>query len=438
MIFIYCLTALLIAWVWIDYFRIIDIFEKDKLIYFIISFLLGGSSVLIVFGLNELFLDEVPLYLNGQFLNDLLYSVLKIGAVEEFAKLVPFLVTLPLFRKQINEPIDYLALICASALGFSAVENVLYFNLAGPEIISARAILSSIGHMFDSSLIAYGIILVKYRYDGARLYLIPLFFAFAALSHGFYDFWLLYEAMPYGLVITIIYFLISVSWFAVILNNALNNSSYFTYKKVLNSHFIAAQLLTYYLGVYIIQFILIWTNDNIYVALSNFLGALYTSGFLVVVISIRLSRFRLIKNHWHTLKIEFPFTIGAAGQAIKIKGDGYNEALINSYYQELFYLKPLSIRNTFIGNKRLALIEKKFYSKEDQVYYQAKVYHGNQHGEYETIFLRPKRKGVLSKGEKPIVAIMLGPSDSSFEHWSFKNSDFKFKEWGLIEAKTEE
>ena len=163
MIFIYCLTALLIAWVWIDYFRIIDIFEKDKLIYFIISFLLGGSSVLIVFGLNELFLDEVPLYLNGQFLNDLLYSVLKIGAVEEFAKLVPFLVTLPLFRKQINEPIDYLALICASALGFSAVENVLYFNLAGPEIISARAILSSIGHMFDSSLIAYGIILVKYR-----------------------------------------------------------------------------------------------------------------------------------------------------------------------------------------------------------------------------------------------------------------------------------
>lgn len=155
MIALYILIAVFIAWIWVDYYRLIDVYEKDSLKYFLITFCLGCASVFIVFGLDRFVLDHSGFDLNGHFVNDFLYSVFRIGAVEEFAKLVPFLIMYSLFKKRFNEPIDYLAFICTSALGFSAVENVLYFNNYGPYIINSRAILSTVGHMFDTALIAY-------------------------------------------------------------------------------------------------------------------------------------------------------------------------------------------------------------------------------------------------------------------------------------------
>jgi len=49
MILIYLLISFFIAWIWIDYFILIDIFEKEKLRTIILTFLMGCASVLIVF-----------------------------------------------------------------------------------------------------------------------------------------------------------------------------------------------------------------------------------------------------------------------------------------------------------------------------------------------------------------------------------------------------
>jgi RsiW-degrading membrane proteinase PrsW (M82 family) len=188
MIIIYIIIAIFIAWIWVDYYRLIDIYESESLKYFILTFFLGCASVLIVIGLNRYILDKFPFELNGDFVNDFLYSVFRIGLVEEFAKTIPFLIVYFLFRKQFNEPIDYLAFICIAALGFSAAENVQYFRMHGPYIINSRAILATVGHMFDTSLIAYGIIRYKYYSKKSIIGLLAFIFL-AALSHGFYDFW---------------------------------------------------------------------------------------------------------------------------------------------------------------------------------------------------------------------------------------------------------
>ncbi|MES2589880.1 MAG: hypothetical protein V4622_12955 [Bacteroidota bacterium] len=48
MLFLYIFISIFIAWIWVDYFRLIDIYEKDKLKFIIPTFILGGASVYII------------------------------------------------------------------------------------------------------------------------------------------------------------------------------------------------------------------------------------------------------------------------------------------------------------------------------------------------------------------------------------------------------
>lgn len=443
MIILYGIIAIYIAWIWVDYYRLIDIYEKESLKYFILTFLLGCSSVLIVIGLNR-YLNDSTFQLNGDFINDFVYCVFKIGVIEEFAKTVPFIIIYLLFKNQFNEPIDYLVFICISALGFSAAENIKYFYNHGPYIINSRAILSTVGHMFDTSLVAYGII--RYRYRNTPITEILLYFFLAALSHGFYDFWLIYDGVSsFGWLITILYFLITISVFAVILNNALNNSTFFTYKKVIDSNKVASRLLTYYSFVFLIQFVLLVYFENITYALHNFFGSLYITGFIVVVATVRLSRFKLIKDKWESVKIELPFSIytgdsmmnsGSTFVNLRIKGEGYNEAYMNIYYQEYFYLHPVSQRNSYLGSIRLAYIDHKFYLKNDEIFYSVRIFQDENNDAHELMLLQPKTFATTMVEDKyPIVGLIKIEKLEDFTIENLSSKDFKFKEWAFLKPK---
>jgi RsiW-degrading membrane proteinase PrsW (M82 family) len=404
MIYIYSLIALFIAWIWVDYYRLIDVFEREKLGYLILIFVCGGASVSIVYCIDELIITPAGFSLNGQLVHDFLFSVFGIGAVEEFAKIIPFILFYFVFKRQFNEPLDYLVYACTAALGFSAAENIMYLNDAGATIINARAILSTVGHMFNTALFAYGIILYKFRYQAKGKYVILLYFFYAALSHGFFDFWLIYKSMPAaGILVTLAYFFICISLFASILNNAINNSTMFTYKKVINSGKVMTRLLLYYGIVFIAQAVLLGVFKNIEYAMADFRASIYTSGFIICITCARLSRFRLVKDNWEELKPEFPFTYSGY---LRIKGSPMNEAYINTYYEDYFYLHPLSAYNTTLGYSRLAFMESKFYIGND-IFYSIRVFEGDKFTPSERMIIKPKPNGErFSKTGDPIVGVM--------------------------------
>ncbi len=379
--------------------------------------------------------------MSGEFFNDFLYCTFKIGLPEESAKIFAFLIFTKVVKKQINEPIDYLAYICTTALGFSAIENVMYFYKHGPGIITGRAILSTVGHMFDTSLIAYGIIRHKYYYKGKGTPIIILFFFLAALSHGFYDFWILYEGTKaWGGLITILYFLVTISIFAVILNNALNHSSFFSYKRVIDSYKVANRLLTYYGVVFFIQFIFLAYSISIPHAIGHFISSLYVTGFIVLVSCIRLSRFKLIKDRWHKIKIELPFgyTVGdpygmnKSQRSFRIKGDSYNESFINTYYEEYFALHPLTNKTTYLQKMRLGFIEKKVFLKNDDTYYVTKIFITDENGTHKKILLKPKTSDVTMVNQKhPIVAVLEVNAEVDIENINADTAKFRFREWAV-------
>ncbi len=365
--------------------------------------------------------------------------------LEEFAKLIPFLIILTLFRKQFNEPIDYLAFICFSALGFSAVENVMYFYKHGAQIINGRAILSTVGHMFDTALIAYGIILFHFKKSKLGFGIVVIFFFLAALSHGIYDFWLMFEyTKDFGIFITIIYFLITISLFATILNNALNNSHFFTYKKVIDSTKVVSRLLIYYGIVFLLQIIFVSIEEGIQFGISSLLYAILFTGFIIVVTIARLSRFKLIQHRWHKFKFELPFSIVSNSNfsssrnrlRIVLKGDSYNEVHLTKFYQEDFYLTPVSKTKTILGDTKLAHMERKVFLKNDESYFLVKVFHDTNRIHHDSYLLMPKKSNQNMINDKyPIVAVLKIVNLFDLENANNDHTKFRFVEWAFARPK---
>ena len=443
MFYLYALTSFFVAWIWVDYFRLVDIYDRDSLKNLISAFFLGGLSVPLVFLAHELFIDELGFGLNGEFLNDLLYCILQIGLLEELCKLLAFLLVWRIFRKKLNEPIDIIGYMAVCALGFAAIENTLYFNNYGSMIISGRAVLSTVAHMIFASLTAYGIIRWQYLNKSTKGWRELLFFFFlSAVVHGLYDFFLMHRDLrAVGYLITILFFLEGVSVFAVIINNALNNSTFFTHKLVVDNEKVSMRILSYYIFVFILQFALITFESDLSRALSSVGISTFLTATIVVIFSLRLSRFKLIPLRWEPLTLQIPFKFRSVDEndekffKISIRGEAYNEIYLTKYYQEYFWLCPIGKKHSRLDQPRLCFVEDKVFLNNDESYYLAKLFLDDQHQRWEFVLLKPKLKGKkFTEKRSPIIAVLSKPDFTDLGDRSLKAKDFKFISWAYPKA----
>ena len=249
------LLSFIISFVWFRYLWSLDIYEREEYPALIIIFILACLCVFLVFILTG-FLQVFGFDLNGQPWNDWWYCVIGIGLVEEICKIIPFLLILK-FTNKINEPFDYILYGSLSALGFAFVENILYINDSNLEGVFGRALYASVAHMFDTSLITYAMAFARYRLK--RGIVLPFFIGLiaAAVAHGFYDFWLINEAMKsFGM--TLVFFLISIHLWVIMINNLINLSPFFDNSKKLRSrqytYKIINWLITGFYSAYIAYF----------------------------------------------------------------------------------------------------------------------------------------------------------------------------------------
>lgn len=438
LVFVYSFIALFIAWIWVDYFRLIDIHQKNNLVHAVIAFLLGGSSVFIVFGVHRYLLPGFELEINGNLFNDLTFAIFQVGMLEELSKFCAFLVFFLLFKKELKEPIDFLMYVSTCALGFSAVEHVMYFHKNGPEIINGRAILSTVGHMFDTSIIAYGLILFRFKRKQHSLMTVLAFFLLASLAHGIYDFFLMYPPLEQiGWIFTILYFLITISVFAVILNNSINNSPFFSYKEIIDSSFVFRRLLIYYGIIFVIQFLLTLLDHNLEWSIQSLVSSVIFTGTIIILTIGRLSRFNLIRGRWEKIKFEFPFkfvggTNTPIGSRLAIKGENFNETHINPFMETYFYLSPVSRQSAYLRGKKLAYMEHKVVSKKNEVFYIIRIYESDRFSPHAVHLLRAKLTYPnMVKDTYPIAGVLKVESPyATSDAKSIKK--YSFKEYAVL------
>ncbi|NQV86402.1 MAG: PrsW family intramembrane metalloprotease [Woeseiaceae bacterium] len=116
----------------------------------------------------------------------LAYALLVIGPIEEFAKLVPFLVFVLHFRS-LDEPLDGIIYASFLGLGFAAAENVYYLDYLTPLESAARGFASPVVHILFASIWAHRITQAKLNQKSISRAVVPGFLL-AALLHGLYDF----------------------------------------------------------------------------------------------------------------------------------------------------------------------------------------------------------------------------------------------------------
>jgi RsiW-degrading membrane proteinase PrsW (M82 family) len=247
--------------------------------------------------------------LNGQIWNDLLYSIIGIGVIEELVKIIPVILILK-FTKAINEPVDYIVYGSISALGFAFAENLLYFNNYGPQIIIGRAITAVVFHMFLTSLAAYGIMLDHYKFGKIIKGNFILFFLIAAIIHGLYDFWLINPtAMKFSLLSMVI-LILCFAVFNTLITNALNNSEFYDEEIHLNRKQLQNYLVYALSLVLMFQYLVVSFKHGHEEGWLSLKSSLISGGYLIVFISANLGTIDVKHLKWKPLRIRFPkFTL---------------------------------------------------------------------------------------------------------------------------------
>ncbi|MCX6182381.1 MAG: PrsW family glutamic-type intramembrane protease [Bacteroidetes bacterium] len=293
--------AVLVLVVWLVYLLKIDFYQNKNIIAIALTLLLGMLFAFMTSYFTDYLKYEKSFYLNGGLLNDLLYCIVGIGCIEEMVKIIPFLIVLSFF-KVIKEPIDYIIYAAISALGFSFIENIFYFDHSGLNRIQGRALSATVSHMFNTSLIAYFIVLGKSirKYNVVVNFVVG--FVLAAVFHGLYDFWLINQSVHSFSFLTFFQLLISMFVWTSMINNCINNSSKFESTVHYEPSVINDYLLYSLSFIFLFEYMVIAFEHGAHYANKTLLDDVLTGAFLLIFLTFSLSKFDIVRNYWAPLR----------------------------------------------------------------------------------------------------------------------------------------
>lgn len=399
-IFFIIALSFFISLIWINYFKSIDIFENEKFLPIVITFVLGSIIPFSIYLIHDYVYFPLGIVKGDNLIGSFVYYLLAVGLLEELIKFLPLLIILYFIKGSINEPIDYIKYIGISALGFAFGENIEYALNYGNHVLIFRSILSVPGHLFFSAIFIYGYI--EYAYLKKSITRIFLFAFCGILAHGIYDFLLDIEVFIIGKLIHLLFFMLIISVFINILNNCLNLSPFYSPKKVIDQYKVRKEISIYYFIAIVSGFFITGVfegADSVFAIIFHL--ALFKLSLLTLII-VRLSRFDIIPEHINAIKLEFPFKIanqtdrndiGFFYGLFVIKGESYNSAKIAALLNEEIKIIPLSKNKSILNNIYYGVIVGKVV-RNKEVIYVLKLFVDKSKIDFRVFYLKAKTNGV--------------------------------------------
>jgi protease PrsW len=286
------------VFIWYFFLRRLDIFEPEKHRYLIYTFFGGVISsffAIMLYDYSEILFN---IRINGELFNDLYYCIFIIGFFEEFVKLVPFLLVIYLSREA-NESIDFIIYASVSALGFAFCENLLYFSQGKIYVMEGRILISSLIHMICTSIVAYGIILARYKKIGNVFINTIIFFIAACILHGLYDYWIICAALPKAACfLTMFITIFAIKLYRWMIVNSLNQSEFYNNWDLNKLVSLREYLGMALISVVIFQFLAISWKFGPDLAMFRFFRTFIFVSILVYFLSFYLSRYELKQYKW--------------------------------------------------------------------------------------------------------------------------------------------
>ena len=200
------LTFLLLAFApgifWLWFFVRKDIYRPEPKRLLALTFFLGMVSTIPAMIIEIIFLGDFDFITSGQAASMSMGMLFVVGPAEETAKFLA--VWLVAFRSlYFDEPSDGLVYSVAASLGFASLENLVYIIEFGPDVMIARAPLSTLAHVIFGSF--WGYALGSQRQEDTRNST-PVFMGVAtgAVVHGLFNVLVLTSQMLAATVLVVL------------------------------------------------------------------------------------------------------------------------------------------------------------------------------------------------------------------------------------------
>jgi RsiW-degrading membrane proteinase PrsW (M82 family) len=439
------LAAAVSVAMWLDYFRRIDVFEREKPLPLLLALGIGGITPYISLFVYKA-MARAGFSENGEWANDLLFAIFGVGLNEEVSKLLGVIVVFTLLKKHINEPIDVMIYAGVTALGFTMIENYNYFFNHGIRIITSRTFYSALEHIINTSIIVYGFYRHRLFNKGNHFLNTVFAFSLAICSHGLFDFFLVNTASGHlAAFVSLLIYLIGINFWIQMLNNANNFSAYFDYHKINFTPTLVYRLFYWYLLTVIIAFV----NNTIIVSFRfsviTFIYGLLSDGFLFWVVILRVSRFKIFKKKYFTIYPQLPFYITKNGDEdlriplvdlpLKVRGENFKEHLLTKYLDRKVSLYPVNEKRSFIKEPTEATITNKHLLFDDVIVYSVSL-NGFRPEKDILYLLKPKMRGIGQIGHLyPIEGLYAAQVDDYKDKLPLiDHKKLKFIEWVYLKT----
>ncbi len=188
-------------------------------------------------------------------------------------------------------------------MGFSVIEDFLYFNSHSVNVIYGRAIFTSFSHIIDTGIVAYALALAKFHYKKNAILFGALGFLIACITHGVYDFFIFNDKFSVW-VVPFIILLAQSWWFVHAVTNCLNNSSFYKKELTLNTSKLSVVVSGGLLLLITIVFLYIAIVIGEEYAISSYFYALAYYFYPLYFFSICINRIDVFPGDWDSFSIK--------------------------------------------------------------------------------------------------------------------------------------
>lgn len=205
---------------WLAFFYFQDWYDREPVRNVALTFLFGGLATIPAFILNTI-VGSLIYFIFGSLLgeeigNAALFFIV-VGPVEEGLKFLAVFI-FAYRRPEFNEPADGVVYSAAAALGFAAIENILYLTESGQGVILLRAPLSNPGHAFFAAF--WGLAMSRAKgasnLPGRRARLLIAGLLIASFMHGLFNTLLSLSGVIGGIAVAILILLLMASMFVYV------------------------------------------------------------------------------------------------------------------------------------------------------------------------------------------------------------------------------
>lgn len=435
----------ILAYAWIHFYRKMDVFGMMPLGILLLA---AGLGFGLAWGISDLTANMQPEFLR---LSDVrMLPSVGLGLGGHFiwvwaGQLVLFGLLVLILRDWFSQSFHWLAIMGGISLGTSIALVAWYMSSMRHAFWGGEIMLVLAGNMLFSHWIAYGASLMgRDSIPDSALKGFAWMLAGSLLWLGTQTVFFSMDVRWEWEFLWVIVFLMTMSLWPQMTNNALNMSEGFDYRTGIDQSAITGRQIVIMLILILLSVLMAIVQAGEENAPKEYGWPWVWVGTVVGIFWVRLPRITLIQNHWARLKFQSPGQLaGAWGvnfpvylilqPTFKVSGPSCSEQGWDQMIGKWVRVIPHSPSKAYLHRSCWAMVEGKQFLENAQSFYRLRLFLSGKEGASQQVMLSPRTdRKRYAFGEHTLMALCVPKSEIDGSLTFIPVSELAFKQWVVM------